>query len=64
MSLRAILERLGVIEDETDLMAEQQHVRMEAEAVNENARSEIHASRNRRQVLQLRLEQIQRQQHR
>lgn len=60
MTIRKLLERIGMIEPEDDVMAEHAAVRMAAEEVNEEARREIHDSRQRRAVLQLRLEQIQR----
>lgn len=60
MSVRKLLERIGLIEDEDELMEEHAAVRMAAEEVNKEARREIHDSRERRAVLQLRLEQIQR----
>lgn len=60
MIVRTLLEKLGVIEPEDELMAEHRSVRMIAEEVNEAARREIHASRDRRTLLQLRLDHIQR----
>lgn len=60
MSVRHFLERIGLIEAEDEIMAEHEAVRMVAEEVNREARREIHDSRARRAVLQLRLEQIQR----
>lgn len=60
MIFRRVLERLGIIDNDDDVMAEHDAVRMAAEAVNNEARREIHDSRDRRAVLQLRLEHIQR----
>lgn len=58
MSVRKFLERIGVIESEDEIMAEHAAVRMAAEEVNKTARKEIHDSRERRAVLQLRAEHI------
>lgn len=59
--MRRLLERLGLVEPRDPRIAE---VRSGALRENEEARRAIHDSRERRAVLQLRLEHIQRRQHR
>ena len=51
--MRELLEKIGVIEPRDEEVRE---VRSTAMQINEDARREIHASRERRAVLQLRLE--------
>lgn len=55
--IRTILERIGLVEPRPPEINE---VRSRAMKINEEARDEIHASRERRAILQLRLEHIQR----
>lgn len=61
VSIRAVLERLGVLEPRDPEVAANREIAMK---INEEARAEIHASRARRAVLQLRHEQILRHQRR
>lgn len=55
--IRRLLEHLGLADPRPE---EESVVRSDAMAANEEARREIHDSRERRAILQLRLEHIQR----